>query len=85
MPQSIYDDVAFIEELNRRERVEMVVDIYESADAVKIMKRQKMPTQRGNQECKPQLEEIIQEADATDRLLCVWVCCVCWLPSQCCA
>ncbi|KAL7855923.1 hypothetical protein AOLI_G00195270 [Acnodon oligacanthus] len=77
----------------------MVVDIYESADAVKTMKKQRMLAQRGNQECKPQfqthslhkslltvqLEEIMQEADVKDWLQDVCVCCVCWLPSQCCA
>ncbi|XP_036439275.1 macrophage mannose receptor 1-like [Colossoma macropomum] len=35
MSQIIYDDVISIEELNRGQRAEMVVDIYESADTVR--------------------------------------------------
>ena len=35
MSQRVNDDVNSTEELNSRERVEMVVDIYESADAVR--------------------------------------------------
>ncbi|KAL7841280.1 hypothetical protein SRHO_G00249710 [Serrasalmus rhombeus] len=33
MSDSVYDDVTCIEELNKEDRVEMVVDLYESADA----------------------------------------------------
>ncbi|KAL7855920.1 hypothetical protein AOLI_G00195240 [Acnodon oligacanthus] len=35
MSQNIYDDVISIEELNRGQRAEVVVDIYESADTVR--------------------------------------------------
>ncbi|KAL7841277.1 hypothetical protein SRHO_G00249680 [Serrasalmus rhombeus] len=33
MSDSVYDDVTCIEELSKEDKVEMVVDLYESADA----------------------------------------------------